>query len=97
VCPLKIRFQDVSKISTQQGEAASSRQMEAEYDLKICCMGAGYVGGPTMAIIALKCPRIKVTVVDISEYQIGAWNSDHLPIYEPGLDDIVKQVRGKYV
>lgn len=67
----------------------------SEYDLRICCMGAGYVGGPTMAIIALKAPRIKVTVVDISEVQIGAWNSDHLPIYEPGLDDVVKACRGR--
>lgn len=65
------------------------------YDLKICCMGAGYVGGPTMAVIALKCPNIKVTVVDISEKQIAAWNSKNLPIYEPGLQDIVEQVRGK--
>jgi UDPglucose 6-dehydrogenase len=67
----------------------------AEYDLKICCMGAGYVGGPTMAVIAVKCPRIKVTVVDLSQKQIDAWNSDKLPIYEPGLDDVVKSVRGK--
>ena len=68
-----------------------------EYDLKICCMGAGYVGGPTMAVIASKCPRVKVTVVDLSQSQIDAWNSDHLPIFEPGLDDVVKSVRGKYV
>jgi len=65
------------------------------YTLKICCMGAGYVGGPTMAVIAYKCPHIKVTVVDLSEKQIAAWNSDNLPIYEPGLDDVVKAVRGK--
>jgi len=58
-------------------------------------MGAGYVGGPTMAVIAYKCPNIKVTVVDLSEKQIAAWNSDNLPIYEPGLDDVVKSVRGK--
>lgn len=58
-------------------------------------MGAGYVGGPTMAVIAIKCPRIKVTVVDLSQAQIDAWNSDKLPIYEPGLDDVVKAVRGK--
>lgn len=58
-------------------------------------MGAGYVGGPTMAVIAAKSPRIKVTVVDLSEKQIAAWNSDKLPIYEPGLDDVVKSVRGK--
>jgi len=58
-------------------------------------MGAGYVGGPTMAVIAYKCPNIKVTVVDLSEKQIAAWNSDNLPIYEPGLDDVVKAVRGK--
>ena len=67
----------------------------AEYDLKICCMGAGSVGGPTMAVIARKCPRIKVTVVDLSQKQIDAWNSDKLPIYEPGLDDVVTAVRGK--
>lgn len=65
------------------------------YDLKICCMGAGYVGGPTMAVIAAKCPRVKVTVVDISEMQIAAWNSSDLPIYEPGLQELVEQYRGK--
>jgi UDPglucose 6-dehydrogenase len=58
-------------------------------------MGAGYVGGPTMAIIAAKSPRVKVTVVDISTKQIAAWNSDDLPIYEPGLFELVKSVRGK--
>ncbi|KAF3444842.1 hypothetical protein FNV43_RR14535 [Rhamnella rubrinervis] len=63
--------------------------------VKICCIGAGYVGGPTMAVIALKCPSIEVAVVDISVPRITAWNSDQLPIYEPGLDDVVKQCRGK--
>jgi len=63
--------------------------------VKICCIGAGYVGGPTMAVIALKCPKVVVTVVDISSQRINGWNSDHLPIYEPGLDDVVKQCRGK--
>lgn len=58
-------------------------------------MGAGYVGGPTMAVIAHRSPRIKVTVVDLSQKQIDAWNSDHLPIFEPGLDELVRQVRGK--
>ena len=65
------------------------------YDIKICCMGAGYVGGPTMAVIAAKSPRVKVTVVDLSEKQIAAWNSSKLPIYEPGLDALVQSVRGK--
>ncbi|PNY08402.1 UDP-glucose 6-dehydrogenase-like protein [Trifolium pratense] len=63
--------------------------------VKICCIGAGYVGGPTMAVIALKCPSIEVVVVDISKSRIAAWNSDKLPIYEPGLDEVVKQCRGK--
>ncbi|KAE8665651.1 UDP-glucose 6-dehydrogenase 2 [Hibiscus syriacus] len=63
--------------------------------MKVCCIGAGYVGGPTMAVIALKCPDIEVAVVDISVPRIAAWNSDQLPIYEPGLDDVVKQCRGK--
>ncbi|KAJ4841153.1 hypothetical protein Tsubulata_016913, partial [Turnera subulata] len=63
--------------------------------VKICCIGAGYVGGPTMAVIALKCPSIEVVVVDISVPRITAWNSDQLPIYEPGLDGVVKACRGK--
>ena len=54
----------------------------------ICCIGAGYVGGPTMAMIAYKCPHIKVVVVDINQSRIDAWNSDALPIYEPGLDEV---------
>ena len=61
----------------------------------ICCVGAGYVGGPTMAIIALHCPEIKVTVVDLNEQRIKDWNSDNLPIYEPGLLEVVKQTRGR--
>ena len=64
----------------------------------ICCIGAGYVGGPTMAVIAQKNPEIMVTVVDINENRIAAWNSsnfDELPIYEPGLAEVVKAARGK--
>ena len=62
----------------------------------ICCIGAGYVGGPTMAVIALKCPDIKVTVVDIDSERILAWNGplENLPVYEPGLADVVKEARG---
>ena len=65
---------------------------------KICCIGAGYVGGPTMAVIAQKCPNIKVTVVDLNKERINAWNSpnvDEIPIYEPGLAAIVAEARGK--
>lgn len=61
----------------------------------ICCIGAGYVGGPTMAVIALKNPNIKVNVVDINPDRIAAWNTDDLPVYEPGLLEVVKQARGK--
>jgi len=64
----------------------------------ICCIGAGYVGGPTMAVIAQKCPHIKVTVVDINASRIAAWNDDdlnNLPVFEPGLDTIVKEARGR--
>ena len=64
----------------------------------ICCIGAGYVGGPTMAVIAQKCPNIKVTVVDTNENRINAWNSkneEELPIYEPGLAAVVKEAIGK--
>ena len=64
----------------------------------ICCIGAGYVGGPTMSVIALKCPDIKVTVVDLNEARINAWddeNLDNLPVYEPGLAEVVSKSRGK--
>ncbi|WP_306353566.1 UDP-glucose 6-dehydrogenase [Flavobacterium sp. '19STA2R22 D10 B1'] len=64
----------------------------------ICCIGAGYVGGPTMAVIAKKCPDIKVTVVDLNADRIAAWNDkniDNLPIYEPGLSEIVAEARGR--
>jgi UDPglucose 6-dehydrogenase len=64
----------------------------------ICCIGAGYVGGPTMAVIAAKCPEIKVTIVDLNKDRIDAWNDenlDNLPIYEPGLDKIVAEARGR--
>ena len=65
------------------------------YNTKILCIGAGYVGGPTMTVIADKCPDVKVTVVDINQARIDAWNSDNLPIFEPGLDDVVKRARGR--
>jgi UDPglucose 6-dehydrogenase len=63
--------------------------------MKICCIGAGYVGGPTMAVIAEKCPHITVTVVDVDAAKIEAWNSGDLPVFEPGLKELVEQQRGK--
>jgi UDPglucose 6-dehydrogenase len=64
----------------------------------ICCIGAGYVGGPTMSVIAQKNPHIKVTVVDVNADRIAAWNSEdlsQLPIFEPGLDKVVAEARGR--
>jgi UDPglucose 6-dehydrogenase len=61
----------------------------------ILCIGAGYVGGPTMTMIAARCPEYQVTVVDINGARIDAWNSERIPIYEPGLDELVRQTRGK--
>lgn len=63
--------------------------------MRICCIGAGYVGGPTMTMIARKCADIRVDVVDVNEARIAAWNSDDLPVFEPNLDRLVKEVRGK--
>lgn len=68
---------------------------DAATNRNILCIGAGYVGGPTMAMIAARCPQYKVTVVDINAARIAAWNSDTLPIYEPGLLDVVKKARGR--
>ena len=65
---------------------------------KICCIGAGYVGGPTMAVIADKCPRINFTVIDINPEKIRLWNSEDLsklPVFEPGLDLVIKRCRGR--
>lgn len=62
---------------------------------KILCIGAGYVGGPTMAVIADRCPQYQITVVDINEKRIAAWNSDELPIYEPGLEEVVARCRNR--
>ena len=64
----------------------------------VCCIGAGYVGGSTMAVIAKKNPQIRVTVVDINEKRIADWNSenlDDLPVYEPGLVEVVAEARGR--
>jgi len=65
------------------------------FEKEILCIGAGYVGGPTMAMIACKCPQYKVVVVDVDKEKIKAWNSSSLPIFEPGLEEIVKKTRGK--
>ena len=64
---------------------------------KICCIGAGYVGGPTMAVIADKCHDIIINVVDLNESRIADWNNDDLsklPVFEPGLKEIIKRRRG---
>ncbi len=65
------------------------------FSKRIACIGAGYVGGPTMAVIAMKCPQYKVNVVDVSKARIEAWQSDNLPIYEPGLLDVIQSARGR--
>ncbi len=66
-----------------------------QFEKDILCIGAGYVGGPTMSVIADRCPQYRVTVVDIDQERIRAWNSDRLPIYEPGLDEVVARARGR--
>ncbi|RLB33618.1 MAG: nucleotide sugar dehydrogenase [Deltaproteobacteria bacterium] len=66
-----------------------------DFEKTILCIGAGYVGGPTMAMIAAKCPHYKLVVVDVDKEKIRAWNSDNLPIYEPGLDELVRETRNK--
>lgn len=65
---------------------------------KICCIGAGYVGGPTMSVVANQCPEIQITIVDVNQSRIAAWNDtdlNNLPVYEPGLAEIVAEARGR--
>ena len=65
---------------------------------RICCIGAGYVGGPTMAVIANNCPSVVINVVDTNQERINSWNDDdltNLPIFEPGLDELIKNIRGR--
>jgi len=73
----------------------SENVKDSNFEKNILCIGGGYVGGSTMAVIAQKCPQYKVTVVDINSDRINQWNSDTLPVYEPGLDDIVQSIRGR--
>lgn len=84
-------------METAQKESCSSNSEAAVIApiKNICCIGAGYVGGPTMAMIAKQCPNIQVHVVDINQTRIDAWNSDELPIYEPGLKEVVEEARGR--
>src|SRR5690349_6536400 len=67
----------------------------ARFERRQLCIGAGHVGGPTMAVIAARCPQYEVTVVDISSERIDAWQTDSLPVYEPGLLEVVRQARGR--
>jgi len=66
-----------------------------EFKKSILCIGAGYVGGPTMAVIALKCPEYRIEIVDINAERIQQWNSEDIPIFEPDLYEIIKETRGK--
>jgi len=86
---------DPFSFKIEQHLAEKLLMTQENFKKNILCIGAGYVGGPTMTIIANKCPEYKVTVVDISKERIDAWNSDQLPLFEPGLMDRVAKVRGK--
>jgi UDPglucose 6-dehydrogenase len=73
----------------------TSKQQDFPAIPRICCIGAGYVGGPTMAMIAKQCPDIPVHVVDLNQKRIDQWNSSELPVYEPGLQEVVEEARGR--
>ncbi len=69
---------------------------KSEFPVKnVMCIGAGYVGGPSMAVLADRCPGVRVVVVDLDAAKIRAWNSSRLPLFEPGLDEVVKRTRGR--
>ena len=85
-------------MNTQSNNTAQTQVSDYKKVKSICCIGAGYVGGPTMAVMAQKNPDIKVTVVDLNAQRIADWNDadlSKLPIFEPGLDQVVKEARGR--
>ena len=86
---------DLFSVKSAKHRAEKLLMPQKDFKKNILCIGAGYVGGPTMTIIANKCSDYKITVVDISEERIAAWNSNELPIFEPGLKDRLLKVRGK--
>ena len=86
---------DLFSVKSAKHRAEKSLMPQKNFKKNILCIGAGYVGGPTMTIIANKCSDYKITVVDISKERIAAWNSNELPIFEPGLKDRLLKVRGK--
>lgn len=73
----------------------SATTTKEQFAKTICCIGAGYVGGPTMAVIAKHCSDTRVLVADRDERRVEAWNSSDMPIFEPGLADLVLATRGK--
>lgn len=87
--------EEKADVTATTGGYGSVDGPKRNFEYSITCLGAGYVGGPTMAMIALKCPEVRVIVADINPKQIERWNSDKLPIYEPGLDEVVKACRGR--
>ena len=88
---LRRRATRVQAFSVSRSDAESYRYFVM---LMICCIGAGHVGGPTMAVIAKHCPEVHVVVVDVNQDRIAAWQSERLPVYEPGLADAVRTCRG---
>lgn len=79
-------------------ELESAASLLPEKIESICCIGAGYVGGPTCSVLAQQCPNVKVTIVDVNPQRIAAWQSEdltQLPVYEPGLDKVVAECRGR--
>ena len=79
----------------QTGRKAVNVRLFRKMVKNVCCIGAGYVGGPTMAVIAQKNPDVRVTVVDINQERIDGWNSGELPVFEPGLLEVVREARGR--
>ncbi|EFC49865.1 predicted protein [Naegleria gruberi] len=89
---------DHSSPSDQEKNTTTDQEEQPQQPLvikKIACIGAGYVGGPTMSVIATKCHDIQVIIYDMNQQRIDAWNSAELPIFEPGLEEIVMERRGK--
>merc|ERR1711907_14110 len=89
------RMSETKAATATSAPKTTATKSKSDWAMKLCIVGAGYVGGPHAAMMAKHCPRMKISVVDLNKRRVDAWNSEHLPIYEPGLEEVIKETLGR--